>query len=131
MLIESLKDQDSETKILEAAKTVFTRKGMDGATMQEIADEAQISRTSLHYYFRNKEKLFEIIFAESLDRITPRFNKIIEMPIPLFEKIELFVENYLTVLTDNPMLPGLIVHEMSRDPQALVSVIETEGVRLD
>ena len=131
MLIESLKDQDSETKILEAAKTVFTRKGMDGATMQEIADEAQISRTSLHYYFRNKEKLFEIIFAESLDRITPRFNKIIEMPIPLFEKIELFVENYLTVLTDNPMLPGLIVHEMSRDPHAVFNIINTKGIKLD
>ena len=32
---------------------------MNGARMQEIADEAGINKALLHYYFRNKEKLFE------------------------------------------------------------------------
>lgn len=124
-------EHDVEIKIMEAAKAVFFRKGMDGATMQEIADEAHLSRTSLHYYFRNKEKLFVIIFAESLTRITPKFNEIIEMPIPLFDKIEMFVENYLNVLEENPLLPNLIVHEISRDPHAVFNIINTKGIKLD
>lgn len=131
MDIETLGEQDVEIKIREAAKAVFFRKGMDGATMQEIADEAHICRTSLHYYFRNKEKLFIIIFAESLTRITPKFNEIIEMPIPMFQKVEMFVENYLNVLSENPLLPNLIVHEMSRDPQSVFNIINTKGIKLD
>lgn len=131
MYLDTLGEQDVEIKIMEAAKAVFFRKGMDGATMQEIADEAHISRTSLHYHFRNKEKLFVIIFAESLTRITPKFNEIIEMPIPMFQKVEMFVENYLTVLAENPMLPNLIVHEMSRDPQSVFNIINTKGIKLD
>ena len=69
--------QDSELRILEAAKRVFVKKGMDGAVMQDIADAAQISRTALHYYFRSKEKLFDAVLEDILNRIFPQLEKII------------------------------------------------------
>ena len=53
----------TEERILEAAKTVFIRKGFDGASMEDIAAEAEITRPSLNYYFRTKEKLFSAIFV--------------------------------------------------------------------
>ena len=49
--METKKDT-TEEKILEAATNVFVSKGMDGARMQEIADEAGINKALLHYYFR-------------------------------------------------------------------------------
>ena len=52
------KDLSTEEKILTAAKKVFLTRGMDGARMQDIADEAGINKALLHYYFRSKEKLF-------------------------------------------------------------------------
>jgi len=55
---------DTEKIILEAARQVFIRKGFDGARMQEIADEANINKALLHYYFRSKDKLFMAIFVE-------------------------------------------------------------------
>ena len=55
----SFKDQKTEERILEAAKTVFMRDGLYGARMQDIADTAGINKALLHYYFRNKEKLFD------------------------------------------------------------------------
>ena len=48
------KKEKSKKKILAAAKKVFVSKGMAGARMQDIADEAGINNTLLHYYFRNK-----------------------------------------------------------------------------
>jgi len=48
------KDKSTEEKILEAAKKVFVNKGMAGARMQDIADEAGINKALLHYYFRSK-----------------------------------------------------------------------------
>ncbi|MDX1284093.1 MAG: helix-turn-helix domain-containing protein, partial [Draconibacterium sp.] len=43
------KNQDTEGQILNAAKNVFQKKGMDGARMQEIADAAGINKAMLHY----------------------------------------------------------------------------------
>ncbi len=51
---------DTQAKILQAAKTVFTRKGYDGASMQAIAREAGINKALLHYYCRSKDNLFDI-----------------------------------------------------------------------
>ena len=49
-----MKDSSTENNILNAAKTVFHKKGMAGARMQEIADEAKINKAMLHYYLRLK-----------------------------------------------------------------------------
>ena len=57
---------EPEQKILDAAKKVFETQGYTGARMQQIADEAGISKASLHYYFRSKENLFERIFDETM-----------------------------------------------------------------
>ncbi|MCK5537355.1 MAG: helix-turn-helix transcriptional regulator, partial [Bacteroidales bacterium] len=42
---------NTEQKILLAATKIFSTKGMQGARMQEIADEAGINKALLHYYF--------------------------------------------------------------------------------
>jgi TetR/AcrR family transcriptional regulator len=61
----------TEEAILMAARKVFELKGFDGARMQEISDRARINRALLHYYFRTKEKMFERIFDEALERFMP------------------------------------------------------------
>ena len=53
-MVKKQKDQTTEQVILAAAKKVFVQKGMAGARMQDIADEAGINKALLHYYFRNK-----------------------------------------------------------------------------
>ena len=53
---------DTKTRILDAADAVFVRRGIDGARMQDIADNAGINKALLHYYFRSKEKLFDTVF---------------------------------------------------------------------
>ena len=51
--------QNAEERIFEVAVDVFCDHGYDGTKMQMIADKAEISKASLHYYFRSKDKLFE------------------------------------------------------------------------
>ena len=66
-MVKSEKHQGAEEKILSAARKIFTTKGMAGARMQDIANEAGINKALLHYYYRDKEKLFETIpFDEQL-----------------------------------------------------------------
>ena len=65
--------QDTEQRIFEAARVIFIRKGMSDARMQEIADEAGINKSLLHYYFRTKEKLFDAVFKEAFSQMAPRW----------------------------------------------------------
>jgi AcrR family transcriptional regulator len=124
--METKKDT-TEEKILEAAKTVFLNKGMDGARMQEIADEAGINKALLHYYFRSKERLFEAIFSEIIKFAFPKISRIIVSDMGIVTKIEQFVDAYLEILMKHPFIPGFIMKELSRDPSTLIKMVMKFG----
>jgi TetR/AcrR family transcriptional regulator len=116
-------EKSTEEKILVAAKKVFVAKGMAGARMQDIADEAGINKALLHYYFRNKEKLFEMIFLEAAQKLFPKINSIFESDMPLFEKIENFCEEYIAIMSENPYLPLFVLNELNQNPENFLSKI--------
>ncbi len=116
-------ENSTEEKILAASKKVFITKGMSGARMQDIADEAGINKALLHYYFRTKEKLFEVIFMEAAQKFFPKINFIFESDMPLFEKIALICEQYITVMSENPYLPLFVLNEINQDPKNFLDKI--------
>jgi TetR/AcrR family transcriptional regulator len=116
-MVNTKKDDTSREKILAAAKNVFLQKGMSGARMQDIADEAGINKALVHYYFKSKEKLFETIFKEASAQFFPRIEHIIESDIPLFEKINHFCEAYISMMQQNPYLPMFVLNEVNKQPE--------------
>ena len=117
MAKEIKNDISTEQKILDAAKQVFMENGLDGARMQDIADKAGINKALLHYYFRSKDKLFERIFIEEAHKFMPKVATIMLSDLPLFEKIEKFVGEYIDTLSQNPLLPIFILNEINRNPK--------------
>ena len=115
------KDTSTEQKILDAAKKVFVTKGMAGARMQDIADEAGINKALLHYYFRSKEKLFEVIFQETAGKFIPRINEIMSSDINMYEKIEAFSQEYIQKVIENPFLQIYIMNEMHKQPEEFIN----------
>jgi len=115
--------KSTEEKILTSAKSVFMAKGMFGARMQDIADEAGINKALLHYYFRSKEKLFEVIFSEAAQKLIPKINFIFESDMPLFEKIEHFCDDYITIMAENPYLPLFVLNEINQDANRFLNNI--------
>jgi len=106
--------QGTEKLIMEAAKKIFGRKGLDGARMQEIADEAGINKALVHYYFRSKDKLFEAVINEIFLSFFPKVMSLMSNPsISLFQKIERFVDLYITLIQENPHIPGFMAQELS------------------
>ncbi len=123
------KDEGAEQKIIAAARGIFLRKGMAGARMQEIAKAAGINKALLHYYFRSKEKLFEVIMSEAKMQMLSRLHPILGGDDSLFIKIEKFVESYINFVTENPLLPGFILHEITKNPEKLVNEISNGNKR--
>ena len=113
---KNIKDGSAEEKILAAAQKVFMTKGMAGARMQDIANEAGINKALLHYYFTDKDKLFEVVFLAEAQKFFPKINAIFNSDIPLFGKIENFVTEYIDEMQENPFLPWFVMNEINRDP---------------
>ncbi|HMO41575.1 MAG TPA: TetR/AcrR family transcriptional regulator [Saprospiraceae bacterium] len=111
------KDVSTEEKILAAAKQVFLRDGYHGARMETIAKEADVNKALLHYYFRSKDKLFEQIFQQLKGGLLPRVSEIFKSDIPLFDKIRLFVSDYIDLLLENPYVPLFLVNEINKNPE--------------
>ena len=112
-----MKDSSTEQNILNAAISVFHKKGMAGARMQEIADEAKINKAMLHYYFRNKQQLFEAVFMQAFQKFAPQMNGIFNSEAPVFEKIRDFTESYISFVIENPYLPTFLIQEININPE--------------
>jgi TetR/AcrR family transcriptional regulator len=118
--------ENTEERILEAAKKVFMQKGSAGARMQDIADEAGINKALLHYYFRSKEKLFEVIFREAAGKMMAGISRIFEeSDMDIFEQIRTFCRMYIQLGIDHPYLPIFVLHEMhSGDGKVFKNIME-------
>src|SRR5258705_10335192 len=68
-------DSSKRRQILDGARKVFMDLGFDGASMNEIARSAGVSKGTLYVYFADKNRLFEAIVAEeTLERDKVVFN---------------------------------------------------------
>ncbi len=114
-----IKDKNTEERILKAARTVFIEKGYYGARMQEIADKAEINKAMLHYYFRDKEKLFYRIFELVFQEFFPMITDIIDSEKKIEYKIREICNNYISLFQKNPYIPLFILSEISRNPDRL------------
>lgn len=110
----------TEQQIIAAARKIFVQKGLAGARMQDIADEAGINKAMLHYYYRSKDKLFEIVFDEAVVQLLSGVNDIFEADMPVREKIIAAVDHYITSLNKAPYLPLFVVHEISQNPERIL-----------
>jgi len=63
------KDEEAKTAILEAAKRVFQKWGLNKTTMEDIAHEAGKGKSTLYYYFKSKDEIFEFLIKNELNSI--------------------------------------------------------------
>lgn len=121
----------TEQQILDAAYQVFQKKGKSGARMQEIADEAGINKSMLHYYFRNKESLFRKIFlqsiAEFLGSIIPMMNNTQTI---WQDKARILTSHYIAFMRQRPDLPLFVINEINQDPTGFFNFLKIESVLL-
>lgn len=121
------KEETTEQQILDAAKNVFQSKGMDGARMQEIADEAGINKAMLHYYYRSKQLLFEAVFKNAFALLAPQLNVILNDNSSIEEKVRNFSFNYTSFMLKHPYLPNFIIQELNRNEDFILKLKENTG----
>jgi len=67
-------EQRAETleQILDAAEYLFSKSGLHGVTLRDVAQRVGVHTTLLHYYFADKRELFDAVFARRVPITTGR-----------------------------------------------------------
>src|SRR5215204_3162803 len=111
--IEEAVDASTEEKIKEAARKVFTTKGYAAARTRDIAEEAGVNLALLNYYFRSKEKLFELIMLEALSGFMQNMGSVFnDENTTLEKKLMLIAEKVIDLFTLEPEMPLFIMSEL-------------------
>ena len=125
---KSKKDISTEEKIINAARIVFHKKGYAASRTRDIAEEAGINLALLNYYFRSKEKLFNIVMLETFQNF---FNSIFaifnNVDTSLEEKIENFASQYIDLLFREPEIPLFIMNEIQNNANKLLEQINIKN----
>ncbi|MFZ9587717.1 MAG: TetR/AcrR family transcriptional regulator [Crocinitomicaceae bacterium] len=119
-----LKDRNTENDILEAAKLIFMEKGLYGARMQDIANQAGINKALLHYYFRNKERLFDEVFGGALSRYFQNMDIISNESLPIMERVLTYADRFVKFLSEYPQMSIFLIKEISSNQQLFHAKIQ-------
>ncbi|MFH2126606.1 MAG: TetR/AcrR family transcriptional regulator [Pseudomonadota bacterium] len=132
------KEQRRET-ILDAAKEIFSRKGYQGATMEEIAARAELSPATLYLYFNNKSELFASLNIKMLAFLCHRVEQVagqegLEPP----EKVRQLAQAMHDVYTFDPLILTNVLHmqasqelmDLSPELKEQVNAMAARGLRL-
>ncbi len=122
------KVENTEVKILRAASQIFHQKGFNGSRMQEIADLAGINKALLHYYFRNKETLFEEVFAKTFSQIISKMKEIFLSDLPLQSKVKVFVDFYLNFILEHSYIIQFLINAIREKPESLKEIIQQHNL---
>jgi AcrR family transcriptional regulator len=102
--------EDRREQIMEAALRVFAKKGFDGASNKDIAEEADITPGLIYHYFESKEALLKAIYQErspvNIIRSIP--DQMLALPPEQF--LRFAVKQMLTGIEDEKFLPLLRIY---------------------
>lgn len=72
---ETILRQDKTSLIFQAAIDIFSDRGFDKATMDDIAARANVAKGTIYYHFKSKEELFLFLVEEGIDLLQESVNE--------------------------------------------------------
>ncbi len=96
--------------IIDAAEKVFFSKGLDGATMEEVAEEAELSKGTLYLYFQRKDDLYGAIAGRAIKLLTARFEEAIARHVRGIERVGAIGDAYIGFYHQYPDYFNALLH---------------------
>lgn len=105
---DSIKKCNQSKKNLDTAFDCISAKGYANTSMRDIADEAGVALSQLHYYYSNKEKLFFEVIDFALKEYITEIKKHISEGNTSKEKMKYLLKYYRETLVEKPKLFRLL-----------------------
>lgn len=117
--------REKQDIILEAALDVFSLHGFRGATIDQIAEVAGMSKPNLLYYFPRKEEIHRRLISELLVTWLAPLREMDENGDP-FPEIRSYIRRKLEMARDFPRESRLFANEMLQGAPRIIEMIEVD-----
>jgi len=87
-------------EIQKAARAIFAEKGFEAATLEEIAERAELAKGTIYVYFANKEALFYSLIEEVLEGQAQILREVHEEDKPAAGKLAEVIQRYVVYLRE-------------------------------
>ena len=79
-------------RLIEVARQLFARKGIENTTMNDIASASDKGRRTIYTYFKNKRDIFNAVIEQETDKLMETLRMILDKPISPAEKLSMYIE---------------------------------------
>ncbi len=86
-----VKEERVRTEILEAAQRMFQRYGYRKTTIEDIAGEAGKGKSSLYYYYKNKEEIFLAVLWNEWNAVMEQIRVAVDPETPVDEQLQTYI----------------------------------------
>ncbi|HEX6214091.1 MAG TPA: TetR family transcriptional regulator, partial [Vicinamibacterales bacterium] len=99
--------------VFQAAASLFSAKGFDGVSVDDIAAGASVNKAMIYYHFNDKLTLYRAVVADMLSAVGARVASIAEAPIAPAGKLDRFIEQFVRLADERPWFPTLMLREIA------------------
>jgi AcrR family transcriptional regulator len=99
--------------VFQAAATLFSAKGFDGVSVDDIAAGAGVNKAMMYYHFTDKLTLYRAVVADMLSAVGQRVTSIAEADVAPGDKLDQFIENFVRLADQKPWFPTLMLREIA------------------
>ena len=115
--------RENERKIVAAATELFGRHGLRGATLDQIAQNADLSKQNLLYYFPSKKALYQVALGDVLDKWMMPLNALDPNGSPR-EQLGNYIDQKMKLSRDYPHASRMYALEVIDGGNNIVSQLE-------
>jgi TetR/AcrR family transcriptional regulator len=99
--------------VFNAGATLFSAKGFDGVSMDDIAGRAGVNKAMIYYHFADKVALYRAVVADMLSAVRQSVTEIASSDATPAIKLDRFIEHFVRHADQRPWFPLLMLREMA------------------
>jgi AcrR family transcriptional regulator len=133
----------TRNKIVDVARLLFAKNGLENTTMNEIATASGKGRRTLYTYFKSKEEIYQAVIEGEMDRLSERMNEVAKNNMEPEDKLVELIYTHLNMIKEavqrngnlraeffrNIILVESVRKNFDQNEQKLFTSIIAEGVR--
>lgn len=110
--------------VFDAAATLFSAKGFDGVSMDDIAKVAEVNKAMIYYHFTDKLALYRAIIGDGLKSTGETVGTITAGDASPEAKLDAFIAAFVRMTEERPWMPTMMLREVAEgaprlDPETL------------
>lgn len=116
--------QDKQRKrtrenLIDAARRLFARRGMENTTINEIAEESRHGRRTVYMYFQNKSEIFLAVVGKELELLSRLIQNVAESDAPIPKRLARLIVTHQQTIFDIVMRNGSLKASFFKDIERL------------